>query len=246
MNKVLWTRIYEQGSTNKDLWTRFYKQGSTNKDLWTRFTNKVLRFKKTLQELECYSPTSIQARVLVVQASIAAYLQDLPSRYFSYDLRNARKQENNYQQAMYEDNFSMCPPPRILFWFTSSGFLKWPILLKYWLLRPSFYEEATCKSSTAKGLLYAAKTVPSKDYFTHLTLKNVRKGRWVISPDYCTSNPWRFCAVGDVVAQRYDVPRDWLWESCHMAGIRWGSRCKGLGSKEGPHYCLEQSARKLS
>jgi hypothetical protein len=63
------------------------------------------------------------------------------------------------------------------FWFTSSGFLKRPVLLKYWLLRPFFYKEATCKSSTIKGLLYAAKAVPSKDYFTPPTLKNARKGR---------------------------------------------------------------------
>ncbi len=39
-----------------------------------------------------------------------------------------------------------------------------------------FYEVATCKSSTIKGLLYTAKAVPSKDYFMHLTLKNARKG----------------------------------------------------------------------
>ncbi len=49
------------------------------------------------------------------------------------------------------------------FWFRSSGFLKKPVSLKYWLLRPFFYKEATCKSSTVKGLLYAAKAVPSKD-----------------------------------------------------------------------------------
>jgi hypothetical protein len=40
---------------------------------------------------------------------------------------------------------------------------------------PFFYGEATCKSSTVKGLLYAAKAVPSKDYFMHLTLKNARR-----------------------------------------------------------------------
>jgi hypothetical protein len=74
---------------------------------------------------------------------------------------------------MYEDNFSMFPQPRILFWFMSSGFLKRPVLLKYWLLRPFFNKEATCKSSTVKGLLYTAKAVPSKDYFTHLTLKKM-------------------------------------------------------------------------
>jgi hypothetical protein len=132
------------------------------------------------------------------------------------------------------------------FWFTSRGFLKRPVLLKYWLLRPFFYKEATCKSSTVKGLLYAVKAVPSMDYLTHLTLKNARKGHWVISPDYHASHPWHFCAVGDVVAQRYDVLWDWLWDTCHMAGVRWGSCCKGFPSEEGLHYCLEQSARKLS
>jgi hypothetical protein len=96
--------------------------------------------------------------------------------FFSYDSRNARKQENYYRRATYEDNFSTCPQPRILFWFTSSSFLKRPVSLKYWLLRPFFYEEATCKSITIKGLLYAAKAVPSKDYFMHLTLNNARKG----------------------------------------------------------------------
>ncbi len=175
--QILQTRIYEQGSTNKDLQKRIYKQGYTNKDLQTRITNKNLQSENALQALECYSPTSIQVRVLVVQASVLAYLQDSPSRSFSYDLRNGRKQEHNYQQATNEDNFSTCPPPRILFWFTSSGFLKRPVLLKYWLLCPFFYEESMCKSSTLKGLLYAAKAVPSKDYFTHLTLKNARKGR---------------------------------------------------------------------
>ncbi len=80
----------------------------------------------------------------------------------------------------------------------------------------------------------------------HLNLTIARKGCWVISPDYRVSHPQCFCAVGDVVAQRYDVLRDWLWDACHMAGVRWRSRCKGFCSKEGPHYRFERSARKLS
>ncbi len=28
-----------------------------------------------------------------------------------------------------------------------------------------------------------------------------------------------------------------------MARVRWGTRCKGFRCKEGPHYCIEQSAR---
>ncbi len=49
--------------------------------------------------------------------------------------------------------------------------------------------------------------------------------------------------LGTTVAQRYDVPWDWSWEAYHMAGVRWGTCCEGFCSKEGPHYCFEQSAR---
>jgi hypothetical protein len=68
----------------------------------------------------------------------------------------------------------------------------------------------------------------------------------MISLDYRASHAQRFCAVEDVVTQRHDVLWDWLWDTCHMAGVRWGSRCKEFCSEEGPHYCLEWSARKLS
>ncbi len=49
--------------------------------------------------------------------------------------------------------------------------------------------------------------------------------------------------LGTTVAWRYDIPRDWLWDACHMAGVRWGSCCKGFHRKEGPHYHFEQSTR---
>jgi hypothetical protein len=134
----------------------------------------------------------------------------------------------------------LCPQPRIPF------FGSWVVVftsnlscLTYGLLRDLFYKESMCEGSTGNGLLYAAKAVPSKDYFTHLNLTIARKGHWVISPNYRTSHPRCFCAVGDIVAQRYDVLCDWLWDTCHMAGVRWRSRCKGFCNKEGPHYCFE-------
>jgi hypothetical protein len=71
-----------------------------------------------------------------------------------------------------------------------------------------FFKEATCKSSTINGLLYAHEAL--------------------------------------IVARRYDVPRDWLWDACHMAGVRWGSRCKGFRSKEGLHYRFTQSTRNMT
>jgi hypothetical protein len=68
----------------------------------------------------------------------------------------------------------------------SNAVLQRPVSSKYWLLR-SF--------STRKP---HAKAVSSKDYFTHLrTLKNARKGHWVIGPDYHASHPRRFWAIGD-------------------------------------------------
>jgi hypothetical protein len=130
----------------------------------------------TFKHWSLYSPTSSQGRVLVELVSVPVYLTRFAINFFSYELLNGRKRKYYYQRATWEDNFSMFPQPRILFWFTNSGFLKRPILLKYLLLCPFFYKESTCKNSTVKGLLYAAKAVPSKDYFMHLTLKNGRKG----------------------------------------------------------------------
>ncbi len=183
-------------------------------------------YKTPFQASECYSPTSSQARVLVVQASVAAYLQDSPSGFFSYNFLNVRKQRNHYWRAKYDDNFARVLNQEFLFFGSRvAGFASNPSHLKYWLLCPFFYKEAICKGSPGKGLPYAAKAVPAKDYFTHLNLIIARKGRWVISPDYLASHPRRFCAVGDVVAQRYDILCDWLWDACHMAGVCWGSCC---------------------
>ncbi len=52
------------------------------------------------------------------------------------------------------------------------------------------------------------------------------------------SRPLRITA-----AQRYGVPRDWLWDACHLARVCWGTRCEGFCSLEGPHYHIEQSTR---
>ncbi len=162
------------------LQTRIHKQGYMTHER-TSSIGVLLPYFKSSKGISC---TSFRCGVL----------NKIHLWFFPQDLLNARRQRNYYQQALYEDNFSTCPPPRILFWFMSSGFLKRPVLLKYWLLRPFFYVEATCKSSTIKGLLYTTKAVPSKDHFTHLTLKNGRKGAWVISLDYPASHPQHFCA----------------------------------------------------
>jgi hypothetical protein len=78
------------------------------------------------------------------------------------------------------------------------------------------------------------------------TLKNKmlqEKGRWAISPDSCASHPLHSYAVGYYSQSKYNVPRDWLWEACHIASVPWGTHCKEFCSEEGPHYRMERSAR---
>ena len=117
--------------------------------------------------MECYSPTLSQARVLVVQASVAAYLTRFAIKKNFYNFLNARKQRNDYWWATYEDNFSRVLNQEIFFWFTSSGFCKQPFLFE--VLAPmslflqgshmqrEYHKRTTLrsKSSTIKGLLYA-------------------------------------------------------------------------------------------
>ncbi len=135
---------------------------------------------------------------------------------------------------------------RINFWFMNNTFLKRPILLKEWLLRTF---------STRKP---HAKAVPLKDYFTQqkqyhkrttlLTLPwktQERDAEWS-APTIMRHIHGASVLLGTTITQRYDAPRDWLCNACHMAGVCWWSGCKGFRSEEGLHYCLEQSARKLS
>ncbi len=57
-------------------------------------------------------------------------------------------------------------------------------------------------------------------------------------PTHCASRQ-----LGTTADWRYGVPWDWLWDACQVARVRWRTRCEGFCSKEGPHYCIEQSAR---
>jgi hypothetical protein len=186
--KFQFTRFNLQGSTyknstNKVQLTRFYEQGSTNK--------------KDLQASEPLKPYFKSKKGISQTGLRCVVLNKICCQFFSYDLRNARNRENYYQRATYKDNLSTFPQPRILFWFTSSSFLRRPVLFKYWLLRPFFYKEATCKSSTVQGLLYPAKAVPSKDYFMHLTLNKRKKGMLSDQPQLsCITSTALLCCWG--------------------------------------------------
>ncbi len=49
--------------------------------------------------------------------------------------------------------------------------------------------------------------------------------------------------LGTTANWRYDVPWDWLWDTCQLARVHLGTRCEGFCSKEGLHYHMEWSAR---
>jgi hypothetical protein len=193
-----------------------------------------------------YSPTSRQARLLVVQASITAYLQDSPSRFFFLQFAQCEKAKNHTDELRTRATFHMSSTKNSFFRFTSSGVHKQPVLFEvlahaFFILRGSHvqrqYRKRTTlrsKSSTIKGLLYAPDP------------HNCKKGTLSDQPQLSCISSTALCAVGDKVAQRYDVLCDWLWDACHMAGVRWRSRCEGFCSEEGPHYRFKQSARKLS
>ncbi len=109
---------------------------------------------------KCYS-TSRKARVLVIQASVAAFLQDSLSKTFFYESLNARNQEKLIPTSYLWGIIFYVPQPRIPFFGSRVAvFTSDPSRLKYWLLRFFFYEEAMCEGNTGNGLLYAAKAVP--------------------------------------------------------------------------------------
>ncbi len=126
-----------------------------------------VRTRTPFKHQKCYSPTSSQARVLVIQASVAAYLQDSPSSFFSCYLLNSRKRRIYTDELCTRATFT-CPQPRIPFFcFTSSGVHKRPVSFEvlapaFFILRGSHvqrqYQKWTTlrsESSTIKELLYA-------------------------------------------------------------------------------------------
>jgi hypothetical protein len=114
-----------------------------------------------------YSPTSRKARVLVVQAFVAAYLQDLPSNFFP-TIRSTQESKGFILMSYVRGQLSCILNQEFLFfWFMSSGVQKQPVSFE--VLAPSShvlqgshvrrqYRKRTTlrsKSRTIKGLLYA-------------------------------------------------------------------------------------------
>jgi hypothetical protein len=137
-----------------------------------------------------------------------AYLTRFAVNFFPYNLLNARKQRNDYQQATYEDNFSRVLNQESFFWFTSRGFHKRSVLFE--VLAPAslflqgshmqrqYHKRTTLcsKSSTIKGLLYA----PDPD--------NCEKGTLSDQPRLSRVTSTVLLCCWGLVTQRYDV----LWD----------------------------------
>jgi hypothetical protein len=149
------------------------------------------------------------------------------------------------------------------FWCMSDAFWKrhvssfWDSIMKF------LWGDLQAKSSTGKDYLLRYLRSPAKSTFKHLckqtplwlvVMRKEPQESWRTRRprerdieqsalahahhSHCTSR--QLCTTAD---WRYDVPRDWLQEACQMVRVRWGTRCKGFCSKEGPHYRMERSSR---
>jgi hypothetical protein len=125
-----------------------------------------VRTRTPFKRRKSYSPTSRQVRVLIKQAPVAAYLQDLPSRFFFLQFAQREKAKNSYRRATYQGNFSSVLNQEFFFFGSRVAMFTSNLsCLKYWLLRHFLYGRrmrrqywkwtTLCsKSSTIKGLLY--------------------------------------------------------------------------------------------
>jgi hypothetical protein len=93
-------------------------------------------------------------------------------RHKKGDMRKEEKKRKRPRQArrwLLQRQGSVCPTPRNPFFDSRVFWLgRGPSWLKYRLLRDLVYEEAMCKGSSGNRLLYAAKAIPLKDYYTQV------------------------------------------------------------------------------
>ncbi len=150
---------------------------------------------------------------------------------------------------------------RIFSWFTSDVFL-WRPVSSYQDSYVHFLWEVLRAKVVTERTTYCAWGVPwwvplsvsSRILFSDMAswarTSRSQSSRWPQERDAEQSGPTNarhtHCTPRQLwtkADQRYDVPWDWLWDACQLARVRWGTRCKGFCSKEGPHYCIKWIAR---
>jgi hypothetical protein len=151
------------------------------------------------------------------------------------------KEEIHTNELPTRITFPVSSTKNSFFLFKSNGFCKWPdsfeILVPASLflwgshMRREYQKRTTLCSecSTIKGLLYA----PDPD--------NCKKGTLSDQPWLSYVSSTAFCAVGDVVAQRYVVLCDWLWDACHMAGVVEGPAAKDFVARKARTITLSKA-----
>ncbi len=137
------------------------------------------------------------------------------------------------------------------FWRDPSHHIKTPT----W----NFYKEVYEPKWYQIGLLIALLENPMKSTFKclfkhtplwHVIMSKMHqepwRSRWPQERDAERSTPTHVChthctsrQLSTTAYQRCDVPWDWLRDTCQMARVHWGTRCKGFCSKGGLHYQIE-------
>ncbi len=125
-----------------------------------------------------------------------------------------------------------------------------------------FYKEVCKQKWYQKRLLIALEE--SHEEYLHVSLQGyfalmwrhepepqeTQSSRWLQEKDAEQSAPTHarhtHCTprwLGTTANWKYDILWDWLWDPCLEQGYIQEPNCEGFFSKEGPHYCIEQSAR---
>jgi hypothetical protein len=141
------------------------------------------------------------------------------------------------------------------FWGDPSCYIETPSYI--------FYEEVFEQKWYQKGLLVALLEESHKEYlqvsfqaYSALMHHHEQqpqepwRSSWLQDRDVEQSAPTNarhtHCAsrqLDTTADRRCDIPWDWLWDSCQMTRVCWGTRCEGFCCKEGTQNCIEQSAR---
>jgi hypothetical protein len=106
------------------------------------------------------------------------------------------------------------------------------------LLEESCKEYLQASQQADSALTYCHEKEPQEPWRTR------RPREWDVELSALTHSHhtnWASRQLGTTANRRYGIPRDWLREACQMARVRWGTHCKGIFSKEGPHYWMEWS-----
>ncbi len=125
-----------------------------------------VRTRTPFKHRKCYSPTSRQARVLVVQASVAVYLQDSLSKFFP-TIRSTQESKRFILTSHVRGRISRVLNQEFLFFGSQVAvFTSDPSRLKYWLLR--FY---STRKPCAKAVLETYYFTQQKQYHKRTTLR---------------------------------------------------------------------------